>query len=126
MEYFATQSESVREIKVNVNGQNEDIIQFCARSINSLTCDIQTLTTAMKDYYNIDGRGKSATKRFLNRIAETCKDHAKDLFKSFKASSVKCVLNRNLIIEMIQAAKHIESSLYYALTTILLAQNEFK
>lgn len=121
MAYFAEQSESIRNIEVIVNGRNESIIHFCSRSVKSLITDVEKLTSTLKDYYGKKSQRSHATKRILRRITGSLKE----MFKG-ASSSLTFVLDRNHIKDLIQAAKNVESSLHYALSTVLLARNEFK
>ncbi|RAK99622.1 uncharacterized protein BO80DRAFT_120087 [Aspergillus ibericus CBS 121593] len=117
MAYFAGQSESIKNLETIVNGRKENLVRFCARSIRLLISDVEKLTSTLTHYYGNKSQKSKATKEILRRIRE--------VFKGARSSST-FVLNRNHINDLIQAAKHIESSLHYALSTILLARNEFK
>lgn len=121
MAFFAEQSESIQNIEVIVNGRNESIIHFCSRSVKSLISDVEKLTSTLKNYYGKKSQKSHATERILRRIKESFRE----IFKG-APSSLTFVLSRNHINDLIQAAKNVESSLHYALSTVLLSRNEIK
>ncbi|KAL4987920.1 hypothetical protein BDW68DRAFT_187644 [Aspergillus falconensis] len=113
--YVSARSESARSIEFTIKGKKESLIPFCTRSVESLASDVRRLTATLKTAYDKKSREARATRSYLRRITGAL---------TRTSSKFQFALNRRHIQDLIQRAKHIESSLYFAQSTLLLSWNE--
>ncbi|KAL4770823.1 hypothetical protein BDW60DRAFT_223692 [Aspergillus nidulans var. acristatus] len=113
--YISAKSESARSIEFTIKGRKESIIHFCARSVESLASDVRRLTATLKTAYDKRSREAGATRSHMRRLTGAL---------TRTPSKFQFALNHRHIKDLIQGAKLIESSLYFAQSTLLLSWNE--
>lgn len=111
IESLFDQSDSIRAINFSINGKSENLVEFYKKNVAVIVEDVQKLLNRFEQYSSQGMKGFLQKLKIFLKQANTVWD---------------LVVDAQAINDMITAAKHVESSQFFALQTALLVHNQYK
>ncbi|KAL2827735.1 hypothetical protein BDW59DRAFT_160041 [Aspergillus cavernicola] len=112
---------SLHELSVFLNGTNHNLISFCTTNLNAILDDLKKLILTFKNAESTKDEKGFYEKLDKMRRGKWLSWITKPFSKS--AKTIKWAINESYIKELVEAATHLENSLYMALSTVLLVRN---
>jgi hypothetical protein len=101
-------SDAVRAIQISVHGKSEKLVDFYTKNVTAVVEDVQTLLRRFGDSENREVAG----------IVERVKS-----FFIHANRALNFMLDEKFIKQLLESAKHVETSQFMALSTVLLVDN---